>query len=64
MTQLLQNLYIITPYLFIIVLIGAALCGVWLITQLKKSPDDSRFMVSDNLLLKRNAARMRKMQLR
>ncbi|MCF0042679.1 hypothetical protein LXM24_21430 [Dyadobacter sp. CY399] len=63
MTQLLQSMYAIGPYLFILVLMGAALCGVWLITQLKKSPDHDRFGVNDTMFLKQNATRLRKMEL-
>ncbi|SKB92679.1 hypothetical protein [Dyadobacter psychrophilus] len=63
MTQLLQSIYAIGPYLFILVLMGAALCGVWLITELRKSPDRERFGVGDTMFLKRNASRLRKMEL-
>ncbi|MCF2487233.1 hypothetical protein [Dyadobacter sp. CY347] len=62
MTQLLQSIYAIGPYLFIVLLIGATFCGVWLITQLKKSPGDDRYSVADNMFLKRNAARLRKVE--
>jgi hypothetical protein len=63
MTQLLQNIYAFAPYLFMLVLISATFLAFWLIGQLKKSPGDSRFSQEDNLFLKRNAARLRKMQL-
>ena len=63
MTQLLQSIYAIGPYLFILVLAGAALCGVWLITELRKSPSHDRFGVQDTMFLKQNASRLRKMEL-
>lgn len=63
MTQLLQNLYIIAPYLFVIVLIGATIGGVWLMLQLRKSGTTQHFSISDRLYMKRNATRLRKMQL-
>jgi hypothetical protein len=62
MTQLLQNLYIIAPYIFVLVLIGATIGGVWLMVQLKKSGNTQHFSVSDRLYMKRNATRLRKMQ--
>ncbi|KAA6434111.1 hypothetical protein FEM33_22795 [Dyadobacter flavalbus] len=64
MTQLLQNIYLITPYLFIAVLLAAAFCAIWLISELKKSQAGSQneFSVSDRLFIKRNAARLRKME--
>jgi hypothetical protein len=64
MTQLLQNLYLIAPYLFVLVLIGATVGGVWLMLQLRKSGNTTQhFSVSDRLYMKRNATRLRKMQL-
>jgi hypothetical protein len=63
MTQLLQNIYLLAPYLFSLVLIGAAVSGVWLILQLKKSDHTQHFSVGDRLFMKRNAERLRKMQL-
>ncbi|MCF0052295.1 hypothetical protein LXM25_19665 [Dyadobacter sp. LJ53] len=63
MTELLQSIYAIGPYLFILVLVGATMFGVWLITQLKKSPGQDQFMVGDAMFLKRNATRLRKMEL-
>jgi hypothetical protein len=63
MTQLLQNLYIAAPYFFVLVLIGATIGGLWLALQMKKSHTSERFSVSDQLFLKRNASRLRKVQL-
>jgi hypothetical protein len=63
MTQLLHNIYLLAPYLFSLVLIGAAVSGVWLILQLKKSGHTQHFSVGDRLFMKRNAERLRKMQL-
>jgi hypothetical protein len=62
MTQLLQSIYAIGPYIFIAILIGATFCAVWLITQLKKSPGDDRYMVDEHMFIKRNAARLRKVE--
>lgn len=64
MTQLVQNIYILAPYLFVAVLLAAAFCAVWLISELKKSDPESgnHFPVSDRLFLKRNAARLRKVE--
>jgi len=65
MTQLLQNIYIIAPYLFVAVLLAAAFCAIWLISELKKSQSGSQnqYSVSDRLFLKRNATRLRKIEL-
>jgi hypothetical protein len=64
MIQLLQSIYAIAPFLFLIVLFGATFFGLWLATQLKKSSGrDEHYTVADRLFLKRNAARMRKMEL-
>ncbi|QRR03913.1 hypothetical protein [Dyadobacter sandarakinus] len=63
MTQLVQNFYVIAPYIFMLVLVSAAVWGLWLVAQLRRDPDKSRMSVSDRLFLKRNAARMRNMQL-
>ena len=64
MTQLLQSLYTIAPVLFVIVLLSATFFGVWLIMQLKKSSGaENEYSVADRMFLKRNAARMRKMEL-
>lgn len=63
MTQLLQNIYLLAPYIFSLVLIGATVSGVWLILQLKKSDNSQHFSIGDRLFMKRNAARLRKMQL-
>jgi len=64
MTQILQNIYTIAPYLFVVVLLAATFCAVWLISELKKSRSESHnpFSVSDRLFMKRNAARLRKME--
>lgn len=62
MTQLVQNIYFIAPYLFVAVLIGAVASGIWLIFQLKKSSNYNQFSLSDRLFMKRNAMRLRKMQ--
>ncbi|TLU94687.1 hypothetical protein [Dyadobacter sediminis] len=64
MTQLLQNIYFITPYLFVAVLLATAFCAIWLISELKKSHNGSQnnYSVSDRLFLKRNASRLRKME--
>ena len=63
MTQILQSFYAIAPYLFSMVLIGAAFVGIWLITQLKKTADEENpISVADRMFLKRNATRIRKME--
>jgi len=64
MTQLVQNIYTLAPYLFVVVLLAAAFCAVWLISELKKSNSESsnHFSVSDRLFMKRNAARLRKVE--
>ncbi|WP_353720940.1 hypothetical protein [Dyadobacter sp. 676] len=64
MAQLLQNLYNIAPILVMIALVGAAIGGFWLVIQLKKDHSYRRYSVSDRLFLKRNADRLRKVQLR
>jgi len=63
MAQLLQNLYNIAPILVMIVLVGAAAGGFWLVIELKKRSAYTRYSLSDRLFLKRNANRLRKMQL-
>jgi hypothetical protein len=63
MAQLLQNLYNIAPILAMIALIGAAAGGFWLVVELKKRSAYSRYSLSDRLFIKRNANRLRKMQL-
>ncbi|TLV03638.1 hypothetical protein [Dyadobacter luticola] len=63
MTQLLQSVFTIGPFLFLIVLFAAAYAGIWLIFQLKKSNHYEQLSVSDRLFLKRNASRLRKIQL-
>lgn len=63
MAQLLQNLYNIAPVLAMIALIAAAACGFWLVIELKKRSAYTRYSLSDRLYLKRNADRLRKMQL-
>lgn len=63
MAQLLQNLYNIAPILIMIALFGAAAGGFWLVIELKKRSNYARHSLSDRLFLKRNASRLRKMQL-
>ncbi|MEO6286084.1 MAG: hypothetical protein ABIN80_12450 [Dyadobacter sp.] len=63
MTQLLQNIYLLAPYIFSLVLIGATGSGIWLILQLRKPGNSQHFSVGDTLFIKRNAERLRKMQL-
>jgi len=63
MAQLLQNLYNIAPILAMIALFSAAAGGFWLVIELKKRSAYNRYSVSDRLYLKRNANRLRKMQL-
>jgi hypothetical protein len=63
MAQLLQNIYSIAPVLFVIVLIGAAIGGFWLMIAIRKNSPYHRFYLSDRLFFKRNANRLRKMQL-
>jgi hypothetical protein len=63
MAQLLQNFYLILPYLFFALLIVAVAVGVWLVAQLKKGSHYENFSVGDRLFMKRNASRLRKMQL-
>jgi hypothetical protein len=63
MAQLLQNLYNIAPILVIIALFGAAVGGFWLVLELKKRSAYTHYSLSDRLFLKRNANRLRKIQL-
>ncbi len=63
MAQLLQNLYNIAPILLLIALFGAAAGGFWLVIELKKRSSHTHYSLSDRLFLKRNANRVRKMQL-
>jgi hypothetical protein len=63
MAQLLQNLYNIAPILAIIALFGAAVGGFWLVLELKKRSAYTHYSLSDRLFLKRNANRLRKIQL-
>ncbi|ACT96918.1 hypothetical protein [Dyadobacter fermentans] len=63
MAQLLQQIYHIAPVLLTIALFGAAICGIWLVADLKKRSAYNRYSMSDRLFLKRNANRLRKMQL-
>lgn len=63
MAQLLQNLYNIAPILATIALFGAAAGGFWLVLELKKRSAYTRYSLSDRLFLKRNANRLRKIQL-
>lgn len=63
MAQLLQNLYNIAPILVTIFLFGAAAGGFWLLIELKKRNSYPRYSLSDRLFLKRNANRLRKVQL-
>ncbi|SEJ47842.1 hypothetical protein SAMN05216327_11148 [Dyadobacter sp. SG02] len=63
MAQLLQNLYNIAPVLAMIALFGAAAGGFWLVFDLKTRSANARYSLSDRLFLKRNANRVRKMQL-
>ncbi|KAA0989024.1 hypothetical protein FXO21_02015 [Dyadobacter sp. UC 10] len=63
MAQLVQNLYWLLPYITIGLLMLATVTGVWLITQLKKNSGYQGFASGDRLFMKRNASRLRKMQL-
>lgn len=63
MAQLLQNLYNIAPILATIALFGAAVGGFWLVLELKKRSTYTHYSLSDRLFLKRNANRLRKIQL-
>lgn len=63
MAQLLQNLYNIAPLLALIALVAAAAGGFWLVIELKKRSAYTQYSLSDRLFLKRNAGRLRKMQL-
>ncbi len=63
MAQLLQNLYNIAPFLAMIALFGAAAGGFWLVIELKTRSTYNRHSLSDRLFLKRNANRLRKIQL-
>lgn len=63
MAQLLQNLYNIAPILATLALFGAAVGGFWLVLELKKRSAYTHYSLSDRLFLKRNANRLRKIQL-
>ncbi|GGM85453.1 hypothetical protein GCM10010967_16880 [Dyadobacter beijingensis] len=63
MVQLLQNIFDLAPVLVTIVLFGAALGGFWLVIDLKKRGSYHRYSVGDRLFIKRNANRLRKIQL-
>lgn len=63
MAQFIQSLYTIAPILLTVALAGAAIGGFWLVIDLKKRSADNRYSVSDRLFFKRNANRLRKMQL-
>jgi len=63
MAQLLQNIYNIAPVLLMIALLGAAAGGFWLVIELKRRSSYNRYSLSERLFLKRNANRLRKMQL-
>ncbi|HWV30906.1 MAG TPA: hypothetical protein VN038_14710 [Dyadobacter sp.] len=63
MAQLLQNLYNLGPMLAMITIAGAAAGGFWLVVELKKRSAHTHYSLSDRLFLKRNANRLRKMQL-
>lgn len=63
MAQLLQNIYSIAPVLFVLVLLGAVTGGFWLMISIRKDSSYNRFYLSDRLFFKRNANRLRKMQL-
>ncbi|SDE51811.1 hypothetical protein SAMN04487996_105262 [Dyadobacter soli] len=63
MAQLLQMLYYIAPILAVVTLVGAAAGGLWLVVDLKKRSTYNRYTLSDRLFLKRNADRLRKVQL-
>lgn len=63
MAQLLQNIYNIAPIVLMIMLLGAAVGGLWLAIDLRKRSTYARYSISDRLFLKRNANRLRKMQL-
>ncbi|CAG5072204.1 hypothetical protein DYBT9623_04075 [Dyadobacter sp. CECT 9623] len=63
MAQLLQNFYLFIPYLFVALLMLAAAIGVWLIAQLKKNSSYQNFSIGDRLFMKRNASRLRKVQI-
>jgi hypothetical protein len=64
MTQLIESFFHFAPFLFTAVLLGAIASGIWLVIQVKKSGNQQSFSISDQLYMKRNASRMRKMQLR
>ncbi|MGG7663361.1 hypothetical protein [Dyadobacter sp. BHUBP1] len=63
MAQLLQNIYNLGPVLAMIAIAGAAAGGFWLVVELKKRSAYTRYSQSDRLFLRRNANRLRKMQL-
>lgn len=63
MAQLLQSFYNIAPIIVMIMLIGAAIGGLWLVIQLRRGNAYNRYSLSDRLFMKRNANRLRKMQL-
>ncbi|MCF0070908.1 hypothetical protein LZD49_10530 [Dyadobacter sp. CY261] len=63
MAQLLQNICNLAPFVVMIILLTAAVGGFWLAIDLKKRSSDARYPLSDRLFLKRNANRLRKMQL-
>lgn len=63
MAQLLQNFYNIAPLLVMIMLVGATVGGLWLVIQLRKGNAHTRYSLSDRLFMKRNANRLRKIQL-
>jgi hypothetical protein len=63
MAQLLQNIYNIAPILLLLALLGAAAGGFWLVIELKKRSSQRNHYLSERLFLKRNANRLRKMQL-
>jgi hypothetical protein len=63
MAQLLQNIYVIAPYILISVMTAAVMAGVWLLLQVRKKSAYQQFSTADRLYMKRNSARFRKMQL-
>lgn len=63
MAHLLQNLYNLAPVLALIALVAAAAGGFWLVIELKKRSAYTHYSLSDRLFLKRNAGRLRKIQL-
>nr|WP_295930281.1 hypothetical protein [uncultured Dyadobacter sp.] len=63
MAQIIQSIYTIAPILLTVALAAAAIGGFWLVIDLKRKSAGHRYSVSDRLFFKRNANRLRKMQL-